>query len=417
MAACLAASGAAEPKSKPKPAPEKSRRELFSEMCRENVLSLRVAPEKGAPDGKDAAKPGARYKRERRAAASALGAGVTASPDPDGGLSIAWDKPAGTQRQCRKRLERLERRFPGRVGPARKPSERFAEAGKRVEGQVPEDLSKEPGKNGALASFFDRMGGRPESDPGVSAGEGLRDGVRAAGADTRPRAELPARYRRGYASPPGPVGTTRTSFGGGIAETFRKGRDWTVDTARDAGDWASEKYRQGRAWTGDRVSDVSKALGMPWSGGLRDGVQLPDSGPGFRFVRYGQWATGRMVGGIEYIGRMLQAAGAPPMEVGDMSYKNGGPIRRHRSHQNGKDVDIFFIGGSGSGFNTAANWTLLRSALDNPHMQVTNVFISNGREAQLLRHGRKIGDPMAARAASVMSYEPGHHDHFHIRIQ
>lgn len=377
----------------PAKAPAKSERVTFAEICQREDIRLRIT----APQGK---------KKEGRDAAEPLGEGASARPQRDGSQVVDWDRSAVSQKECRARLSRLAKQFPGRLQYIRTPSKKYKQARERMDRQVPEGLRKDPRKGGVLNGFFDRSG-RPRGgdEPGGVYAGGMRDAVASRPSGNwrnAPRSQMPSSYRRRTAAPPAPGPVER-----GLRQVGR-GLD-------RVGEFTQETYRAGRAWTGDRVSDLSNAVGAPWSGGLRRGVQLPTQGAGFRFVRYGQWGTARLVNGIQHIGRQLSRAGAPAMQVGDMSYKNGGPIRRHKSHQNGRDVDIFFINGRG-GFDTASNWLLIRSALDNPHMRVSNVFVSNQKKAALIAYARRIGDPMASRAASVMSFEPGHDDHFHIRI-
>lgn len=387
----------------PAKAPAKPERVTFAQICRRPDIRLRIVAPKGG-------------KKESRDAAQPLGEGASARPQRDGSQIVDWDRSDVSQKDCRARLSRLAKAFPGRLQYVRTPSKKFRQAKERADKQVPEGLRKDPRKGGILNWFFDQSGrGRSGDEPGGVYAGGLRDAVASRPSGNwrnAPRSQLPSSYRRRTGTPPSPGGGRRNAgFFDPIERGFRE-----VGRGLDrVGEFTQETYRAGRAWTGDRVSDLSTAVGAPWSGGLRNGVQLPTRGTGFRFVRYGQWGTARMVNGIQYIGQRLARAGAPTMQVGDMSYKNGGPIRRHKSHQNGRDVDIFFISGRG-GFDTASNWLLIRSALDNPYMRVSNVFISNQKKAALLSYARRIGDPMASRAASVMSYEPGHNDHFHIRI-
>ncbi len=105
---------------------------------------------------------------------------------------------------------------------------------------------------------------------------------------------------------------------------------------------------------------ASRALGRPTHGRLRDGVQLPESGPGWvtwdpirRRVpnRPGRrWATGTLLEvllGVVYAYRLANP-GAPPVLIGDLSRRNGGVFDDrygglgHASHQNGLDADVYY---------------------------------------------------------------------------
>lgn len=203
---------------------------------------------------------------------------------------------------------------------------------------------------------------------------------------------------------PGRVGAGIQRVGAWLGDTT----GWIVDKGRRAVGWVVEKWERARG-----------AEGHPSAGRLQNGVPLPWKGEGFVFVRYGRWGTPEMVAGIQAVAKDMKAAGAPPLQIGDISYQYGGPIRRHKSHQNGRDVDIFFVG-SGGRFDVPMNFRLLAAAL--AQMNVTNVFIDTPLKNALLSYGhqllreQKISEEVYQKAAGVMSYEPGHGDHFHVRI-
>jgi murein endopeptidase len=104
----------------------------------------------------------------------------------------------------------------------------------------------------------------------------------------------------------------------------------------------------------------SRALGLPWSGRLVHGRQLPDQGPGWvtwdpilkRVGNRGwrRWGTTRL---LTTLRRVLGAYArrhpdAPPVLVGDLSRPRGGDFGPqfggigHASHQNGLDADVYY---------------------------------------------------------------------------
>jgi hypothetical protein len=105
---------------------------------------------------------------------------------------------------------------------------------------------------------------------------------------------------------------------------------------------------------------TSKAVGKPFSGRLRDSVQLPAEGRDFvtwdgpkrRSPSRGwrRFGTDRVIRVVLKVAAEYRAANpdAPRMVVGDLSRPNGGPFvpryggLGHRSHQNGLDVDVFY---------------------------------------------------------------------------
>ncbi|MBI3553359.1 MAG: penicillin-insensitive murein endopeptidase [Elusimicrobia bacterium] len=181
-------------------------------------------------------------------------------------------------------------------------------------------------------------------------------------------------------------------------------------------DWAWEAYQHSRAKLGDTVG----SLGLPWNGKLVGGVALPWSGDGFKFVRYGRWGTSAMILGIQAIAKDINDPGSRPLEVGDISYERGGPIRSHKSHQNGRDVDLFFAADGKGRFDVDRNLRLVVAAVR--RMNVVNIFVDTRYKNLLAQHARLVVSKQPEQAADIkkaldaMSYEPGHRDHFHIRI-
>ncbi len=96
------------------------------------------------------------------------------------------------------------------------------------------------------------------------------------------------------------------------------------------------------------------SIGLPYSGRLVDGTQLPVEGP--------DWVTwnpstdsrpnvpGRLYGNERTIRTILSVLAdyraahpdAPQVVVGDISFRGGGAMDQHVSHQNGLDVDIYY---------------------------------------------------------------------------
>jgi penicillin-insensitive murein DD-endopeptidase len=128
--------------------------------------------------------------------------------------------------------------------------------------------------------------------------------------------------------------------------------------------------------------------------------------------------------------------------VGDLSARDGGPLRGHVSHQTGCDADVaLFVanrqgqpvalrafeafGADGRSFSNPEhvldvyrNWLMLREWLRELRAVVSHVFISAELRQLLLEYGRQSPEfaryvPLAER---VLHAYPGHQDHFHLRI-
>jgi hypothetical protein len=94
--------------------------------------------------------------------------------------------------------------------------------------------------------------------------------------------------------------------------------------------------------------------GLPYSGSLVGGTQLPVEGPDWvtwsplRDSRpnaanrlYGHERTIRAIVSV-LAGYRAANPDAPRVVIGDISMRDGGPMLEHRSHQNGLDVDVYY---------------------------------------------------------------------------
>jgi len=198
---------------------------------------------------------------------------------------------------------------------------------------------------------------------------------------------------------------------------------------------------------------LAGTIGAPGSGVQTDGVELPESGPGFlRFRPQGTNHFGRphLVAALQRIARDLSAESpdAPPLVIGDLSARYGGKIDGHQSHRSGRDVDILFqfvtpagarvtapgfvhVGPDGLAhvfdtghllrFDVEHQWRLVRALVTAPEIGVQFMFVSRTIEALLVDYALARGEPLdlVLRAQSVM-FEPGdslsHDDHVHMRI-
>ena len=98
----------------------------------------------------------------------------------------------------------------------------------------------------------------------------------------------------------------------------------------------------------------SRSIGSPGAGRLEHGVLLPATGPdhrawNFREQRIGgsartRWGHCRVVRAVlrglaAYRRRNPEA---PPVLVGDLSLRHGGEIDGHATHENGRQIDVYF---------------------------------------------------------------------------
>jgi len=162
------------------------------------------------------------------------------------------------------------------------------------------------------------------------------------------------------------------------------------------------------------------SVGVPWDGHLLDGTQFPVAGP--------NWVTWNPVTdtvpndpdrlyGNERTVRALIAVidayraanpGAPPVVVGDLSRKGGGPFYdEHVSHQNGLDADVYYprLDGKLKDPSTPAN-------IDHRLAQdLVDRFVAAGAEIVLVGPDTGLTGPSGV----VIPY-PNHDNHMHVRF-
>lgn len=90
----------------------------------------------------------------------------------------------------------------------------------------------------------------------------------------------------------------------------------------------------------------SHSIGSAAAGQLQGGVPVPH-GPGriIKSKHAKSWATAATIGRLDYILRQWakRYPDAPPVLVGNLSRRTGGPVQPHRTHQSGRDVDLGYL--------------------------------------------------------------------------
>lgn len=195
----------------------------------------------------------------------------------------------------------------------------------------------------------------------------------------------------------------------------------------------------------------SASIGYAFRGRLRRGVLLEES----RLVRHaGEYRqAGNFYGTTELVDLLERAAAhvarrvpGGRLSVGELSRQNGGAIAGHRSHQNGRDVDIAFYMLDGAGrpydpygfaafdrhghglspneslsFDDARNWELVARLVSDADARIQYIFVAETLKIRLLRTGRRrrASARVLARADAVMvqpTHGHPHRNHFHVRI-
>lgn len=163
----------------------------------------------------------------------------------------------------------------------------------------------------------------------------------------------------------------------------------------------------------------SISVGSPNDGQLIRGVPLPEGRAWQQpFDRTRAFAT---VETIASLTTALEAYGerfsdAEPIQIGDLSQRNGGRIYGHQSHQSGRDVDIRLIhDAAGNAFDPQRNWFLVKTLVDRG--DVTAIFL-NAKQQTWLRVAAEadVGAAAVAHYFELIKHEKGHTIHMHVRF-
>lgn len=184
----------------------------------------------------------------------------------------------------------------------------------------------------------------------------------------------------------------------------------------------------------------SEAIGPTNRGVLENGVQLRPH-PGYRLR-----SASRAYGTEETIRWIVEAFDAvtakfkqtKPVRIHDISDRDGGRLRDHKSHQNGRDADISyyqercspsgcrFAKFKSSDLDVARQWTLLEHWLRNGQAEV--IFIDYRLQAKLYKYAKRKGVPKARldqwiqyprgryEPEGIIRHYPNHEDHLHVRF-
>jgi penicillin-insensitive murein endopeptidase len=196
--------------------------------------------------------------------------------------------------------------------------------------------------------------------------------------------------------------------------------------------WSEERIE--RAVTGDLASLGPMSVGSPNAGGLVNGVQAVAS-PLYSLVSPGSsWGTRETIDYLDAAIRTVheQFPSTPPLALGDIGARHGGPLRPHISHQAGRDLDISFYyrdGGRWYARGTRDNldferlWALVRALIAQTDIDL--ILLDHGLQIPLKEYALSIGeDPDWLDAVfqgkgalrPIIRHAPGHATHLHLRF-
>jgi len=187
-------------------------------------------------------------------------------------------------------------------------------------------------------------------------------------------------------------------------------------------------------WKKEPASLGSISVGFVESGRMVNAVRVPQPENNDWLVVSPElaWATQETV---DYLSRAIrevraQYPKAPPLRVNQLSSREGGYLRPHKSHQNGRDVDLGFYYPTAEPVRVRArehhidlelNWALLKALAI--HTDVQMILLDKRVQKVLYDYALRKGENKEwvdslfnAGAKSLVKHARGHRDHFHVRF-
>lgn len=162
------------------------------------------------------------------------------------------------------------------------------------------------------------------------------------------------------------------------------------------------------------------SVGLQYAGHLVDGTQLPVEGPDWVTWNPGTDSSpnlpGRLYGHERTIRAILSVVGAyraehaeaPRVVIGDISFRDGGRMDQHVSHQNGLDVDVYY-----PRLDRHLSAPISTSQIDRELSQhLLDGFLAAGAKMIFVGYSTGLRGPSGV----VVPY-PNHQNHMHVRFR
>ncbi|WP_343073324.1 LysM peptidoglycan-binding domain-containing protein [Pyxidicoccus fallax] len=187
-----------------------------------------------------------------------------------------------------------------------------------------------------------------------------------------------------------------------------------------------------RRWKAEIASLGSMAVGFVHSGRLVNAKRFPESQDWIVVSPEVAWATEETVSYLAEAIREVRAKfpNAPPLRVNGMSNKEGGYLRPHKSHQNGRDVDLGFYYPTVDPIrererekviNVPLNWALIRALVTKTDVQL--ILVDRRVRKVIYDHALASGEDKAWLDSffndgpnGIVRHARRHRDHFHVRF-
>lgn len=178
------------------------------------------------------------------------------------------------------------------------------------------------------------------------------------------------------------------------------------------------------------------SVGAPNAGALFNAVQLPEDPRWQRVSPSAAWGTQETIDFLSSaIGRVVeQYPDSLPVAIGHISDRDGGPLRPHRSHQAGADVDVgyyhkpeahrWYQRATRENLDLPRTWALVRALITETDVRL--ILIDHSIQAWLREYAESIREDAAwlddifgakgSTRPALIRHAPGHATHLHVRF-
>jgi len=180
----------------------------------------------------------------------------------------------------------------------------------------------------------------------------------------------------------------------------------------------------------------SLSIGTPSRSTLFNGVALLENPRWTIAPNADTWATSETLAAIQTaIDTVYELfPDTAPVTIGDISDPDGGRLKRHQTHQGGRDVDFgfyyktgkgaWFVPGNSTNLDLSRNWALVRALLT--RTDVETILLDTRIQLSLYRYALGLGEDKAwldrvfyfVRGSSdaIIKHVAGHRTHYHVRF-
>ena len=180
----------------------------------------------------------------------------------------------------------------------------------------------------------------------------------------------------------------------------------------------------------------SLSIGTPSRSLLFNGVALPENPHWTVAPNADTWATSETLAAIQTaVDTVCELfPDTPPITIGDISDSDGGRLKRHQTHQGGRDVDFgyyykpgmgsWFVPGSAANMDLARNWALVRALVT--RTDVETILLDVRIQRSLYRYALGLGEDkqwldrlfyfVRGSSDALIRHVVGHQTHYHVRF-